>query len=103
MAALKLTISTQEQHPPNPPPPTKKKRIIRAGHFFGPGLNKEKKRIKEAHNIKRAATLGFRRVTFLIPFVLESLGLGKIACAGGSQSTWGSPTRNTGDKAWGSE
>ena len=43
MAALKLTISTQEQHPPKPPPPTKKKGIIRAGHFFGPGLNKEKK------------------------------------------------------------
>ena len=57
MAALRLTITTQEQHPPKTPPPPKKNRIIRAGHFFGPGSNKEKKRIKEGHNIKRAATL----------------------------------------------
>ena len=58
MAALRLTISTQEQHTPPPKKKTfKKKRIILAHHFFGPGLNKEKKIYPPV--IKRATTLAW--------------------------------------------
>ena len=48
MAALRLTISTQEQHPPKKTQPPQKKTHYLSRCFFGPGLNKEKKRIKEA-------------------------------------------------------
>ena len=56
MAALRLTISTQEQPTQKKPPPQKKTHYL-SRSFFGPGLNKEKKRIKEAQITKRAATL----------------------------------------------
>ena len=56
MAALRLTISRQEETHPKKAHPQKKTHYL-SRSFFGLGLNKEKKRIKEAYITKRAATL----------------------------------------------
>ena len=56
MAALRLTISRQEETQPNKTHPPKKSHYL-SRSFFWSRLELEKKRIKEAQIIKRATTL----------------------------------------------